>query len=70
MTKPHTMRGVQGIKPRPAPQQHFSVRLPPAEIRMLDDLARSAGCLRSDLVRQALRAGLKVLTDKDEESMP
>jgi hypothetical protein len=53
-----TICGVQAIKPRRAPQQQVSIRLPRPQVEELDRLARSAGCLRSDLVRQALRLGL------------
>ncbi len=58
---------VQAIKPRRAPQQQVSIRLPQPQIEELDRIARSAGCLRSDLVRQALRLGLITLTALDEQ---
>jgi metal-responsive CopG/Arc/MetJ family transcriptional regulator len=36
-------------------------------VEELDRIARSAGCLRSDLVRQALRLGLITLTALNEQ---
>ncbi len=58
---------VQAIKPRPTLEQHLSVRLPQAQIEELNQLAASAGCLRSDVVRQALRLGLVTLRALDEQ---
>ncbi len=61
---------MQAIQPRRPPQRPFTVRLPQAQVEELDRLARNSGCLRSDVVRQALRVGLYVLADDDQKRMP
>ncbi len=60
---------VNSIEGRPLPKQQLSIRLPHLQVEELDRVARSAGCLRSDVVRQALSAGLRFLTaPKDQET--